>query len=192
MPTCRKISPICRLLGRLTIMPSAPFGLCSQIRGQRFSKRGVGHAGHGDQKVTFKVLKRNTAHSGSIKVNPPDSKPDLWPSGDSGAFYSRRLSSYYLLAAITYPGGCPTIDCPARQLLLALLLCPVGTSSCIHAVVRRQLIDLKIRFRSLNSSLFASQNRVFYLQFSAFLATGAILGQPPSHLVNLSSRDPRA
>ena len=46
-----------------------------------------------------------------------------------------------------------------RQLLLRC------SNSCIHAVVRCQQIGLKIRFYSLNSSLFASQNRIFILNF---------------------------
>ena len=48
---------------------------------------------------------------------------------------------------------------PYRQLLLRC------SNSCIHAVVRCQQIGLKIRFYSLNSSLFASQNRIFILNF---------------------------
>ena len=48
---------------------------------------------------------------------------------------------------------------PYRQLLLRC------SNSCIHAVVRCQQIGLKIRFYSLNSSLFASQNRIFILSF---------------------------
>ena len=48
---------------------------------------------------------------------------------------------------------------PYRQLLLRC------SNSCIHAVVRCQQIGLKIRFCSLNGSLFASQNRIFILNF---------------------------
>ena len=48
---------------------------------------------------------------------------------------------------------------PYRQLLLRC------SNSCIHAVVRCQQIGLKTRFCSLNSSLFASQNRIFILNF---------------------------
>lgn len=48
--------------------PQGTFRAVLTYDGKRFSKRRIGHAGHGNQKVVFKILERNTTHSGSIKV----------------------------------------------------------------------------------------------------------------------------
>ena len=72
---------------------------------------------------------------------------------------------------------------PYRQLLLRC------SSSCIHAVVRRQQIGLKIRFCSANSPAIHLTKPNFYPQFSAIFVMGAILGQPPRRIPPYTKHD---
>ena len=55
------------------------------------------------------------------------------------------------------------------------------------ALLRRQQIGLKIHFCSANSPAIHRTKPNFYPQFSAVLATGTILGQPPGAGSQLNS-----